>query len=508
MRQELLDSVTRREGLYLFWCQGEKPSSQWFHDLGASLSGEAPSVLVDLTRSIPLDQPGAPCLLDVRLHQGHPDQSDDRTIPWSDKVHVLPTGIHLFPDALDPARLRNFLVNLSLVREQFSSMLILLPSEWKDSCSSLLANASVFVVCQHEVGQGIGINDLPVQELKSLPQLIVLDKKASQKIPRRWRLSLYPTPPMGGDPFPEPAKLAASLLDARRCHVLAKNPPDSWIPMFHRFWWIGALLLSLLVFVFPLRLDSPISFGRDLEAQKKLFSGKPFLQVRFDGNVTAQRMARHSIGRYTALVSSESEIRDYLLETISKNRLDTASWGRKEGGILIPPKETIIRFYPPDRLFNPKADSLMPAWKFFVSLLSDTAGYVTEYYNETGMGGRRHMGIDVAGIQGTRILAPFSGKAWTTEDDRGGVMIALSNGTDILLFMHCDQLLYMDGQEVYVGDPLATVGMTGHTTGPHVHLVTGKVTAKGPLRAGPILYKTENPVRWYHDFSLRLREKD
>jgi murein DD-endopeptidase MepM/ murein hydrolase activator NlpD len=189
-----------------------------------------------------------------------------------------------------------------------------------------------------------------------------------------------------------------------------------------------------------------------------------------------------------------------MLETITKNGADTSSWKHEASGILVPKDSATLRFFPPDHIFNAKADSLMPAWSFFVSLLSDSLAYVTEYYNELGVGGRKHMGIDIAGRQGTRILAPFSGKAWTTLDERGGIVIALVNEKSVLLFMHCDQLLYLDGQDVFAGDPLATVGMTGHTTGPHVHFAVGLIEANGPMRAGPVRFRTINPVQWVFQY--------
>jgi murein DD-endopeptidase MepM/ murein hydrolase activator NlpD len=502
MRQDLLESVTRRDGLYLIWCPGQESSLlQWFRDLAQAMSSLGPAVIVDFSRTIPIERPVGASLLDTRLHQGAPDQSDDRTIPWTPQIHLLPTGIFEFPADLEIYRLRNLLVNIQLVREQFRSTIVILPTVWKDSFGALAKNASGILVWPTESLRESTLDEVRHLVHSSPIPVLWLGSDLSKPEQKRLRGSLYPVRQN------EAALLAEDLIDARRVHVLRKNPPDSWVPLVHRFWWLAGIILSALAFIVPVTLDAPISLARDMESQKALYSGKPFLQVRFDGNLTAQRMARHSIGRFTALVTAESETHDYLVETLLKNKTDTSGWGSEPGGALTPPAETLLRFYPPDHLFNPRVDSLMPAWKYFTAILSDSAAYVTEYFNETGMGGRRHLGMDIAGHKGTRILAPFSGKAWTTLDDRGGVVIALSNGVDVLLFMHCDQLLYLDGQEVFAGDPLATVGMTGHTTGPHVHLVTGKVRKNGPSSAGPIRYQAVNPVGWVAEYSLRMREK-
>ncbi len=54
-------------------------------------------------------------------------------------------------------------------------------------------------------------------------------------------------------------------------------------------------------------------------------------------------------------------------------------------------------------------------------------------------------------------------------------MIGLVHEKEGDAFYAYDQLLYLDGQKVMAGDPIATVGTTGHTTGPHVHLETGVI---------------------------------
>ena len=45
----------------------------------------------------------------------------------------------------------------------------------------------------------------------------------------------------------------------------------------------------------------------------------------------------------------------------------------------------------------------------------------------------------------------------------------LSHGTVETLYAHCSQIFAVDGQAIKMGQEIASVGMTGDATSPHLH---------------------------------------
>lgn len=107
--------------------------------------------------------------------------------------------------------------------------------------------------------------------------------------------------------------------------------------------------------------------------------------------------------------------------------------------------------------------------------------YVTSYYGYRihPISGEKnyHKGVDIGLPTGTEILAGFDGVVTAAGYDAGGygnyvvVQKTTDNGTVIeAKYAHCDSLLVSVGQTVSEGDVIATVGNTGNSTGPHLHL--------------------------------------
>ena len=298
----------------------------------------------------------------------------------------------------------------------------------------------------------------------------------------------------------QPEEFARIAKKIHKVSILTKNPLDGFPRIIRNFFPLLLLFVIVAPFLFVTDIDRSDSNIRDRIQERNQLSVAPSFEYTFDGVETMQRIARYAIGRFDAIITNEKMIKNYVAKTLEDNGFGVTSW--EKGNLNIPPKGTTIRFSRPDEIKRPaSADTIGAAWKFWTSVISDSIAYLTEFYHEKATPTqRKHNGIDVASRQGARILAPFGAKAWTSRDERGGVIIALVRKEDVILFMHCDKLLYLNGQEVMPGDPIATVGTTGHTTGPHAHIVTGLVSKKGKKRIGNVRYDVIDPIKWFYKF--------
>ena len=296
-----------------------------------------------------------------------------------------------------------------------------------------------------------------------------------------------------------PEDLAKSVNLVLKKEILQKNPMDGLSRLFRNLFPLFLLLAILIPFVYPTGIEASHSNMRDRIPERNKLSVAPSFDYTFDGKENLRRIARYAIGRFNAVISDDKMIRQYLDETISENGYKGQGW--ESNALATPPQGTVIKFSRPNNLSKTSADSIGAAWKYWTSILSDSIAYITEFYSDRATNvQRKHNGIDIASRKGARILAPFSAKAYTSRDERGGVVIGLVREKDVIIFMHCDQLLYLDGQEVMQGDPIATVGMTGHTTGPHAHVVTGVRDKRGKQQIGGVKYKVIDPIAWYYKF--------
>jgi murein DD-endopeptidase MepM/ murein hydrolase activator NlpD len=84
---------------------------------------------------------------------------------------------------------------------------------------------------------------------------------------------------------------------------------------------------------------------------------------------------------------------------------------------------------------------------------------------------RFHYGVDFAASEGTPVRAPMPGKVLLAGYRQGyGNLVLLDHGQGLTtLYAHNREITVSEGDWVQQGAPLAKVGSTGRSTGPHLH---------------------------------------
>ena len=84
---------------------------------------------------------------------------------------------------------------------------------------------------------------------------------------------------------------------------------------------------------------------------------------------------------------------------------------------------------------------------------------------------KMHEGLDIAAPVGTPIVAPADGSVLAADEKPGfGITIEIDHGTGLrTFFAHLQRVTVEPGAAVKRGDIIGYVGLTGKTTGPHVH---------------------------------------
>jgi len=82
-----------------------------------------------------------------------------------------------------------------------------------------------------------------------------------------------------------------------------------------------------------------------------------------------------------------------------------------------------------------------------------------------------HTGLDISAAVGTQICAPADGVVVFADRESGyGRMIKINHGYGFTTqYGHLDRFLVKEGMRIKRGQPIAKVGMSGRTTGPHLH---------------------------------------
>ena len=134
-------------------------------------------------------------------------------------------------------------------------------------------------------------------------------------------------------------------------------------------------------------------------------------------------------------------------------------------------------------IFGIAAPSIASPWRFGVFPVSAFSGYTSAFGSRSGPWGavEPHYGLDIAAPLGSPIRNWWGGiLKEVIHDDRCGVGLVIQSGPYEHIYCHllgsgadgvyrCADLLLQPGQRVRTGQLIALVGMSGRTTGPHLH---------------------------------------
>ncbi len=127
-----------------------------------------------------------------------------------------------------------------------------------------------------------------------------------------------------------------------------------------------------------------------------------------------------------------------------------------------------------------------PIGKRKYQLVWPVEGVVTSRFGSRN--GKGHDGVDIGAAAGTSVKAAAAGDVIfaDTHGSYGNLVLVRHAGNLVTVYAHNAKNLVNKGQRVKQGQAIATLGSTGHATGPHLHFeVRRGVAAENPLSLLP-----------------------
>ena len=172
---------------------------------------------------------------------------------------------------------------------------------------------------------------------------------------------------------------------------------------------------------------------------------------------------QYTLTREVVKEGSGDEVRYILVTTLTVRPLSEIIAERLEPGDQTDRYQVYMQTYGNRQAFGNPFDA---SWLGMV-----TSGYGYRVHPITGEK-NLHRGVDLAAAEGTPIKAIQDGRV-VSAGEAGSyglcVVIEDENGYQSR-YAHCASISVTAGQEVKRGDVIATVGSTGQSTGPHLHL--------------------------------------
>lgn len=150
------------------------------------------------------------------------------------------------------------------------------------------------------------------------------------------------------------------------------------------------------------------------------------------------------------------DIFDNIVPAVSTEPETRASTPGSQGGYFLAPKKSRMHHY------SENIPTLLPV-----------KGFLTMDYQKKGWFlPKSHYGVDIAAKKGTVIRAAGAGMIifsnWTY--DLGNLIIVDHGGGILSYYGHCQRILKREKTYVRKGEPIALLGSSGKSSGPHLHL--------------------------------------
>jgi len=265
---------------------------------------------------------------------------------------------------------------------------------------------------------------------------------------------------------------------------------------------IAAVLLLMMLFGSS-RPVTEMSVPRPIAPQQLASAADEVIYYTFTSGESFYKLAKYAICHFRAIVPSGRIINEYVREVIdihNKTRMPDETVIADADRV---PEGTTIAFYPPLNIDNPALKQRVPVYRFFCSLARDPHAYITGDWCERGTGGGQpHYGIDIAATLRSEIITPVEGTVVLRESRSAGRTLGVVTDDMALFFAHMDRRYFKTGQTVKRGDVIGTVGMTGVTSGPHIHLGYGVRSARSDgIAFGKYHYKLTDPKLFFYKFT-------
>lgn len=275
-----------------------------------------------------------------------------------------------------------------------------------------------------------------------------------------------------------------------------------FIERIEKIYWVPKLAAVCVLFVL-FGLNTPVVESmapRPVAPQELAQRPDAVFRHTFGKNESMYRIGKFAYSWLGGKVPSQQEVARYVKDMVNIYNLTRVE---NESPIVNADNAVegaSVSFYPPAGILTSESRQIVPVYRYFMRLVEDEYPVVTGDWCERGTGGGQpHYGMDVAGELGSKIMSPIDGEAVIKEDPTSGRVIGVVKDKEVVFFCHTDKRFFKSGSRIKAGQPIATIGLTGRTTGPHVHIGYAiRSQSKSDISFGKYRYLVTDPKFFYY----------